>query len=361
MLSLDRINSLMTVYSLWVCCSLIQAQSIFHGDNGFQKIVYNEKIYTRDINTSDCFSPSRSPIVGTNAPNGRIFADSMFIYRYYSTAKRDLVAQYGFLVETEAGARWNWSPQVLLPESSNLLTVDDLTVFYAKREIRNNSKFIIIESINLATSRSMKILEKQHVPYLTVQATQLDGKIYIIWNDGGVYSIQSDGNNLVDIDPGFLERLLPDRVTEISTDAGKELQPLTFLGQPTVSPSGNVLFFFSVREKEVWNREQLDQMWADSSTESKNYQLKNGLWPPKNWTFEGSDYNFRGFEINVFDKKVELVRNERLMNVTVKSKYHDSRKVKDQAGIYAVNKNGEVMDLASLICKETLPVPAVKP
>ena len=344
-------NSLVIFLSLCLSGCLLQGQSLFQGDGDIQKIVYNERVYIRDLNKSDCFSPSDLPIIGANAPNSRLFADNTLLYRYYSTSKRDLVVQYGWPIKTESGPRWNWSTPVLLPESSTLLAVNDLTIYYVKQEIRNNTKYRVLESINFATNRTANLFEKQYLPYLSVQAAQLNGKIFFIWNDGSAYSLQGGDSQLTEIDQGFFDRLVPNRVAEISTDTGKEIQPVTFLGPPTISPTGNILFFFSVREKQFWNREQLDQMWAEASIESKDYQLKNGLWPPKNWTFEGSDYVFKAFEIDNINKKINLVLDERLTNVTTRSRYIGSLKVKDPFGVYAVNKAGEVLDLGNLICK----------
>jgi hypothetical protein len=346
-------NSLKVLLGAVSISSLGISQSLSHNNNN-QRLMISGKAYERNVNYSSCFSELPLPPLGDNNPNNRMFINSIYVYRYFTVSNhgdKDIVIQYGYPNDNKYGPVWNWNGNLIIPQSSIIISAKDLDIYYSRTDIRNSVKYIRLESINFINKVTKFYYEREYSPELYVRAVQLDDIVYFIWSDGKIQYLSGNSNSLDEIDLEYLDRLVPKQIKEIKLEDGSRIpQPIQLCGLPTISPNGHIVFCLNIREKIVWTREQMDAQWQDFPSERKTLLIKSGKWPIKESTYEGSDYIFHAFELDPVEPSVKLVDEQKLVDVTVRSPYVNTLKPKNLEGVYVVNGDGHICFINNLIC-----------
>ncbi len=326
-----------------------------------QRIVVGGKYYEKNIIKSNCYNEMVALGFGNDVPNGQIFVDDKFVYRNFMTPAHQQIIQYGFKLETPVGPSWSWSTRLELPNNAMVLAATDLMVLMLVPEQKDGSKFLTVEALDFADSKTRVIAERRQQARLHAKAVVRDGEVFLIWSDGVIHRyVVSTSRFKVEATPELIQ-MFPNYIQEVVLGQGvREQQPPMIVGNPVLTSEGKIVFLLNLREKQKWTKEQLEEAWESSSPESRAYQVQAGRWPPKDWTFEGSDYILRMLEFDPVTSTLKPSPQDRWVEVSSESPILKAPILKDGLAIYGMDSQNRLTRFELTVCRggDDVPLPA---
>lgn len=214
-------------------------------------------------------------------------------------------------------ARRNPESPVRLPKGlSPLLVLGDqaLVLRHLPAEAGKREGTFEIGLFDLNT-RTQEVIHTGPEPpaFLRVAAVNRDGDALLFLNTGQIALLKSGDHQLRILEDDVWGDTQPEVVLSDTFPGHTSHFPPLPLAPPFLGRDGRIGFLWQVRRKTHWTQAMMQAQYDALTPEWKEKVIRQGLWPPKTSSYEGSDTGIAGIWVDPDTGHCEAIPEEKLL------------------------------------------------